>query len=290
MTTSFLSGLLLLALGQGDAKTYARPTLLMEPTELAKPEIAKTFRILDTRSAKDFVDEHIPLSSRVTAADWSKTFAMGPGRKFFETELGRHGIDIDVPVVVYGDDLREVARIWWILRYWGVKDVSILNGGWAAWKAGGYRVAKKDDKEPAIAPKTPMLTPAEKRLATMEQLKDSLKDKRFQIVDARSEGEFCGDVKLAKRGGAIPGAIHLEWKDVLDPKTQRFKSAGELVQVFKKAGIDLSKPAVAHCQSGGRSSVMVFAMELMGANDVRNYYRSWAEWGNAADTPVVLPK
>ena len=35
---------------------------------------------------------------------------------------------------------------------------------------------------------------------------------------------------------------------------------------------------------------MVFAMELMGATEVRNYYLSWAEWGNAEDTPVVVPK
>ena len=69
-----------------------------------------------------------------------------------------------------------------------------------------------------------------------------------------------------------------------------FKSAQELQKVFKKADIDLTKPSVAHCQSGGRSSVMVFAMELMGASDVRNYYRSWAEWGNADDTPIELPK
>ena len=55
------------------------------------------------------------------------------------------------------------------------------------------------------------------------------------------------------------------------------------------AGIDLTKPIVAHCQSGGRSSVSVFTLELMGAKDARNYYRSWAEWGNAEDTPIVKP-
>ena len=101
-----------------------------------------------------------------------------------------------------------------------------------------------------------------------------------QIVDARADNEYAG--------GAIPGALNLEWKNVIDTKTQRFKSAAELEQIFKKAGIDLAKPTVAHCQSGARSSVMVFAMELMGAADARNYYRSWAEWGSATDTPKVV--
>jgi thiosulfate/3-mercaptopyruvate sulfurtransferase len=134
------------------------------------------------------------------------------------------------------------------------------------------------------------LVPAEKRLATLEQVKDSLKGHALQIVDARSEAEFCGDTKTAKRNGSIPGALNLEWKELLDGKTKQFKSAAELDQIFKKAGIDLAKPSVAHCQSGGRSSVMVFTMELMGGAEVRNYYRSWAEWGNAEDTPVVIPK
>jgi thiosulfate/3-mercaptopyruvate sulfurtransferase len=63
-----------------------------------------------------------------------------------------------------------------------------------------------------------------------------------------------------------------------------------LAKLFKDAGIDLARPAVTHCQSGGRASVTVFALELMGAGDVRNYYRSWAEWGNDPDTPIVRPR
>jgi thiosulfate/3-mercaptopyruvate sulfurtransferase len=96
--------------------------------------------------------------------------------------------------------------------------------------------------------------------------------------------------KLAKRGGAIPGAKHLEWSDLLDKKTQRFKSPAALSRLFKQAGIDPKKPAVTYCQSGGRASVMAFALELMGAKGVQNYYPGWAEWGNAADTPVEKGK
>jgi thiosulfate/3-mercaptopyruvate sulfurtransferase len=281
----------LLLPAQGESKSYPRAELLIEAAELARPEVAKKFRILDTRPLKEFADKSIPFSSSIDVAVWSKKFAAGPDVQFWQAELGTLGIDADVPVVVYGDDLRETARAWWILRYWGIKDVRILNGGWNAWVAGKYPTwGPGDGKAPFFALKTPKLVPAEKRLATKDQVKDSLKDKLLQVIDARSEREFCGEMKLAKHGGAIPGAVNLEWKVVLDPKTQKFKSATELEQIFKKAGIDLSKPAVAHCQSGGRSSVMVFAMELMGASDARNYYRSWAEWGNADDTPIVVPK
>ena len=77
---------------------------------------------------------------------------------------------------------------------------------------------------------------------------------------------------------------------MIEPKSQRFKSAEELSKLFRAAGIDPARPALTYCQSGGRASVVAFALDLMGGADVRNYYRSWAEWGNADDTPIVLPK
>ena len=127
------------------------------------------------------------------------------------------------------------------------------------------------------------------RLATKEQVVGYVKDKDRQIIDARSGKEFCGEDKRAKRGGAIPAAKHLEWSDLLD-KDGRFKSADELAKLFKEHEISVKEPAVTYCQSGGRAAVMAFALELMGAKDVRNYYRSWSEWGNDPDTPVVVPK
>jgi thiosulfate/3-mercaptopyruvate sulfurtransferase len=291
MCTILWAGLAALAMGQGDAKQYPRPNLLIEAGDLAKPGAMAKFRILDTRKIADYKESHIPSAQVVDMPAWMKQFTAGPNEGFFTTTLANLGIAPGTSVVVYGDSMTEVARVWWILRYWGVEDARILNGGWTAWVEGKNPVQGKAD--PVVAP-TPIkglkLMPVEKRVATKELLLDSLKDKRLQIVDARTEGEFCGEMKMAKRGGAIPGAVNLEWKVLVDTKTQRFKSAAEMDKIFKNAGIDLAKPVAAHCQSGGRSSVMVFALELMGAAEARNYYRSWAEWGNAEDTPVVVPK
>jgi thiosulfate/3-mercaptopyruvate sulfurtransferase len=282
--------LTLLAWGQSPGKTYARPELLIEAAELAKADNAKKFRVLDTRPAKEWDKAHIPLSGSVDVGDWSKKFTKEQDAKLWEKQLGALGIDVDVPVIVSGDDIKDMARIWWILRYWGIKDVRILNGGWSAWTAGNYAIDKGAYAKLQYTPTMPKLLPAEKRLATLEQIKASLKEHGLQLVDTRSEGEYCGDTKTAKRNGAIPGAVNLEWKQLVDAKTSKFKTAAELDQLFKKAGIDLSKPAASYCQSGGRASVMAFALDLMGGADVRNYYRSWAEWGNADDTPIVLPK
>jgi thiosulfate/3-mercaptopyruvate sulfurtransferase len=101
-------------------------------------------------------------------------------------------------------------------------------------------------------------------------------------------------VKEAAGGVAIPGAKHgakqLEWSDLLDPQTHRFKTAAELRTLFGQAGIALDKPTTTYCQSGGRASVMAFGLELMGVKEVSNYYASWGEWGNADDTPVAPGK
>ena len=63
----------------------------------------------------------------------------------------------------------------------------------------------------------------------------ALKDKSLQIVDARSEAEFCGiDKQKNKRAGRIPGAKHLEWIDLIDKKTQRFKTADQLRRALSR--------------------------------------------------------
>jgi len=164
--------------------------------------------------------------------------------------------------------------------------VRLLNGGWKAWKDSGG-VAAVD--EPKVEPTTPKLQAQSDRLATKDQVLQSLKDKAFQIVDARSQGEYCGEVAHAKKGGSIPEARQLEWSDLIDAKTQRFKPAPELAKLFADRNIKVDQPVTTYCQSGGRASVMAFGLELMGADKVRNYYKSWAEWGNDENTPIVKP-
>jgi thiosulfate/3-mercaptopyruvate sulfurtransferase len=125
----------------------------------------------------------------------------------------------------------------------------------------------------------------------MEQILNGLPSNRLQIVDVRSDDEFCGiDKRDNKKGGAIPGAKHLEWSNVIDQETQRFKGPEDLNTLFGKAGIDLTVPTASHCNGGGRAAVMAFTLELMGAKAVRNYYRGWGEWGNSDRTPVVVPE
>jgi thiosulfate/3-mercaptopyruvate sulfurtransferase len=277
----------LLAAADEKPATYAKPNLLVEPAALANSDANAKFAILDVRGQDDYDKGHIPGALRVDADAWSKAFR-GENRDAWVKRIGGLGIDTSTPVVVYGTRLPQTARVWWILRYWGVKDVRLLNGGWS-----GYRAAKGETSTAILKPtrKRPALKAENDRLATREQLLSWLKEgKAGQIIDTRSEGEFCGETEKARRSGAIPTAKHLEWSDMIEKKTGRFKSAAEMSKLFKEAGIDPAKPATTYCQSGGRAAVMAFVVELTSGKPARNYYRSWSEWGNDTKTPIVKPK
>jgi thiosulfate/3-mercaptopyruvate sulfurtransferase len=264
---------------------YPRKELLIEPVDLTWSADAKKPVILDARPRADYEKGHIPGAAWVDHGEWSKSFNDGKAEEEWSKRIGALGLDAGSTVVIYDDNqAKDAARIWWLLQYWGVENARLLNGGWSGWKSEGRPV-----ETDAFVPKPTKFeaSPRKSRLSTKDQILKSLGTGKLQIVDSRSEDEHCGVEKLRNRkAGAIPGAKHLEWSDLLDPKTQRFKPAAELRQIFKDAGVDVSKPTATHCQSGGRASVMAFGLELMGADAVSNYYRGWSEWGNADDTTV----
>jgi thiosulfate/3-mercaptopyruvate sulfurtransferase len=268
--------------------SYPRPELLIEAADLARALPAAKFHVLDARAEAEYQAGHVPGAVRIDAEAWRQAFQDGKDRQGWARRIGALGIDLDTSVVIYDDKHgNDAARMWWILRYWGVRDARLLNGGWKAWQRNDGPVEKGANHPRALAPN---LAPQANRLATKDQIKEALRGKRPQILDARSTAEYCGSLQTARKGGAIPGAVHLEWTDTLDRKTGRFKIAAELAKLFQQAGVDVNRPATTYCQSGGRAAVLAFVLELMGSRDVRNYYRSWAEWGNAGDTPIERPK
>ena len=286
--TAFLLLLLSLPPATGsEPLTYARPELLAEPNALLEHQQQDGWIVLDARDREDYDAAHVPGAlwvdhdhwsdgfNELTAADWSKI-------------IGNLGINEYSVVVVYDDNWsRHSARIWWILRYWGVEEVKLLNGGWHQWQAEAWPTSTHAS-EPTPVSFTAL--PRAELFAARDQVLQALAGQAWQIVDARSEEEHCGiDQGEHRHGGAIPGAVNLEWRSVVDQETYRYLPADQLQALFDQAGIDLDRPSATHCASGGRAAVMVFAMELMGSDDVRNYYKGWTEWGNRDDTPIGVP-
>lgn len=276
MQTAFL---LTLALIPG-ADSYPNSSVIIEADALLKID-AKTTIILDAREKDVYKDGHIPGAIHFASAEWSKAI---PGKpEEHAKRLGAMGVRANTPVVIYaGPDVRDSARSWWMLKYAGMENVRLLNGGIAAWESAGGKLEKGIVEPRAVDFGKPAIVTG--RLAQKDDVLAMVKGKA-QIVDARSTEEFCGETNTAKRNGHIPGAKPLEWTQFVG-KDKKFKSVAELKKILHEADIDLDAPTATYCQGGGRAAVVAFGLELMGAKNVRNYYKSWGEWGNLEDVPV----
>jgi thiosulfate/3-mercaptopyruvate sulfurtransferase len=129
--------------------------------------------------------------------------------------------------------------------------------------------------------------------AYRREVEDTLGRKAVNLVDVRSPDEFTGKIiappglpETAQRAGHIPGARNIPWaKAVNDDGT--FKNADELRRLYTEAGVDFSRPTIAYCRIGERSSHTWFVLKyLLGQDDVKNYDGSWTEWGNLVGAPI----
>jgi thiosulfate/3-mercaptopyruvate sulfurtransferase len=163
-----ISALVVIGRGQAQEKNNARPELLIESSQLAKPDVAKKYVVLDARSLTKYKQGHVTNALWVNHDEWAKSFGHGEDAEAWAKRIGSLGITSSSKVVVYDDNYtKDAARIWWILRYWGVEDVRLVNGGWTAWNAGNHPT---DKAEIAPAPAKFEAKARPDRLATKEQI------------------------------------------------------------------------------------------------------------------------
>jgi thiosulfate/3-mercaptopyruvate sulfurtransferase len=210
--------------------------MLIEPGELQEMLNQPGLRILDTRPQPDYAKGHIPGAVRVDLKSWQQLGSKEGGfhdAKAWAQNVGQLGIGHDSRVVVYGSRLTDTARIWWTLKYLGIQNVAVLNGGWELWT----RDRRPTDTSPPNVEAVkfePKFQPD--RLEEIDSLKKSLHAGKVTVVDARSTDEFTGKEVRGKRGGHIPSAKLLEWKELL-AEDGRFRSTDQLRQLFRQRGI-----------------------------------------------------
>lgn len=272
MLPMLLSATLLAPAADPAPVKYARPDLLVEVSDLKDGK----FVVLDVRSVAKYGAQHAAGAVNAPVGSWANAIDDGKAdAAYWKAELAALGVTPKSSVVVYSSDWREAARAWWALKLAGVPDVRVLNGGWRA-----YLDAKLPTSTEATTPKAadPADWKPEPRLAVLAEVVKAADGKSgLTVVDARAATEVAN--------GKVPGAKPLDWAELIDEKTQKVKPAGELHKLFEGAKIDLTKPCVTYCQGGGRAAVMAFGLELMGAKDVRNYHKSWGEYGKDEKTP-----
>jgi thiosulfate/3-mercaptopyruvate sulfurtransferase len=197
------------------------------------------------------------------------------------------GLTPERPVVIYEDQSGiRAARVFWFLEYLGHPDVRVLDGGFSAWTRAELPVTT-DVTTPVPSTWHGEADPS--RLATWDQVLERLNTADVAIVDTRSDGEYSGEVVRATRGGAIPGAVHLEWTQNLSPDGT-FKPVDDLRAMYTSLGVTSDREVVTYCQGGYRAAHTYLALRLLGFPRVRAYTGSWKEWGDREDLPIETPR
>lgn len=285
-------------------KGYAHPELLIAPQELAArlepaaggpadggSEPAESRPVLvDLRPAEAYAAGHIPGAAHLDLFGISLVDTdPAPLEAFLwiiAHLLAARGVDAARPVVVYDERSGiRAARAFWFLELFGHPDARLLDGGFGAWERRGHPVTTD-----AAPPAPGRWTPGRKAacLATWRDVRDRLGHDSTAILDTRSDGEYCGVNVRARRGGAIPGAVHIEWTRNL-AEDGAFKPAAELRAMYEAAGVTPDREVVSYCQGGYRAAHGYLALRLLGYPRVRNYLGSWKEWGDREDLPIETP-
>jgi thiosulfate/3-mercaptopyruvate sulfurtransferase len=260
---------------------------LIRPAELSSRLDSGKLMLLDARGAEAFAAGHLPGAVNIDLWGFSLIdTSPAPLAAFLwmiEHVLALRGVTNDVPVVIYGESSDErAARVFWFLDYFGHPDVRVLDGGVTAWKRAGLPMTTE-----VTAPKASTWTGARRAdtVATWSDVAERLSRADTAIVDTRSDAEHRGTLVRAARGGAIPGSVHLEWKENLTPEGT-FKSPDALRAMYDGAGVTPDREVVTYCQGGYRAAHSYLALRALGYPRVRNYIGSWKEWGDRADLPV----
>ena len=206
-----------------------------------------------------------------------------------------YGFTKDDTVIVTGPDVMASYRVAVVLRYIGINDVRVLNGGNAAWTSAGYELETKSNK-PVAGNNFGATIPANPDLIdTQAQLKEMLKDSNNVLVDNRSWDEYIGKISgysYHDKKGRIPGAVYgyagtsattLEDYRNID---NTMRNADEIKALWKDAGIDTNKHLIFMCGSGWRAAEVLTYANVMGFDNTSLYSDGWIGWSNDTSNPT----
>ena len=264
-------------------------------SRLSDPEI----RILDAtwylpnvdRDAKAEYDQsHIPNARFFDIDEVSDHRSdlphMVPPVEKFMSKVRKLGVGDGHQIVIYDSHgLFSAARVWWLFKVMGQKNVAVLDGGLPKWLREGRTV---DSSSPLIRDRHMFVKYHNEMVKDVTQVSSASKLGDFEILDARSAGRFRGEEPEPRpglRAGHIPGSKNIFYGDLLN-EDGTLKSQDELVEHFKAKAVNLDKPVITSCGSGVTAAIINLALDRIGKTDHALYDGSWTEWGMYPTVPV----
>lgn len=278
--------------------------LLVSTDWLASRLTDPTIRIADVRwylFEKDKTGEGEYLRGHIPGAVFidvdtalAKHGVIGPGRhpipdaSVFAEAMSRAGIDANTHVIAYDDrGGATCARLWWLLRYFGHDNVSLLDGGINQWIAEG-RALQTD--VPKVARKNFVAQSPRQSMVVGKLAVDALRrDPHAHVLDVRIGERYRGEIEpIDPKAGHVPGAKNAPIAGNLQSDTDlRFRTPDEIRARFEKLGMAREDKIVAYCGSGVNACQAVFALTLAGFENPLLYEGSWSDWSRDDNLPVA---
>jgi thiosulfate/3-mercaptopyruvate sulfurtransferase len=206
-----------------------------------------------------------------------------PAAAAFQAAMRRAGVSAGRPVVAYDDgDSIPAARAWWTLRYFGHRQVRVLDGGFSAWAAAGLPVTA--DANPGTVAGDFTAVPGGMAIVDADGAAELARS--GTLLDVRTAERYRGETEpIDPVAGHIPGALSAP---VTANMTSggRFRSPAELAERFAQLGVTADRPAGAYCGSGVTAAHEVLALALAGI-PAALYVGSWSGWLADPGRPVA---
>jgi thiosulfate/3-mercaptopyruvate sulfurtransferase len=262
--------------------------LLIEPKEL-RPRLGEDgLLVVDLCKDTTYQQLHIPgaihLPYSQIVASCHPTHGLLPDPDQLEQVFATYGIGNDTRVVAYDDEGGgNASRLLWTLEAMGHAHYALLNGGLHAWANEGHPFNRDAVN---ARPTTYKAAPNSLAVAEAEYILSRLGSDDLALWDARSSNEYRGISRFSQHPGHIPGAVNLDWLDVMDRQNNmRLKPESTLRELLTGLGITPEKEVVTYCQTHHRSSLAWFVLKYLGYPQARGYPGSWSDWGNRDETP-----
>ena len=276
---------------------YANPNVLVDTQWVEDHVNDNNVRIaeVDYDPKANYNLGHIP---NTVLFDWKKDINDPLNRNIISKDdcsalLQKAGINNDTTLVLYGDFNNWFAAFaFWVFKYYGYKDIRLMNGGRKKWLEEDRPISKESPNFSKGSFQA--AEPDESIRVYLDYVRNRVMSQQGTLVDVRSPAEFTGEITAppeyptehAQRGGHIPSAQNIPWGQAVN-EDGTFKSVENLKKLYEPKGITPDKEVITYCRIGERSSHTWFVLKyLLGYPNVKNYDGSWTEWGNMINNPI----